>query len=264
MMRWPLSVDPRLAWRRRVPIRGFACAASNPVGGRRPVIAIDGPAGAGKSTIARAVAERLGFAYIDTGAMYRAVALAALRRDVDADDGEALAELCRRVRIEFEPLAGASLRVLVEGEDVTEAIRSPDVDRVVPRVANVPGVRAALVEQQRRLARRGGVVVDGRDIGSHVLPDADFKFFVTADPEVRAERRFRQLRSRGVAVTAEEVRRDLRERDALDTGRAVGPLVRAPGAAVVDTTAMSIGEAVEQVLRLVARTPSAGRCGGPA
>lgn len=258
MRRWPFWCDPRWAWRRRVPTRGFHCPASNAIRGRRPVIAIDGPAGAGKSTIARAVAERLGFAYIDTGAMYRAVALAALRHGVPLDDPEALERLSRRIRIGFEPGEGAQLRVLLEGEDVTAAIRSPAVDRAVSRVAHVPGVRAVLVEEQRRLAQGGGVVVDGRDIGSYVLPDADVKVFVTADAKVRAERRFQQLVAQGEAVTPDEVRRDLGERDALDAGRAVGPLVCAPDALVLDTTEMSVAEAVERVLRAVPCPAAAG------
>jgi cytidylate kinase len=218
---------------------------------RRPVIAMDGPGGAGKSTIARRVAELAGLTYVDTGAMYRAVAWAALRAGLAAEgrllDAAGVAALAQRVDISFRP-SGREQRVTVDGVDVTAELRTPEVERLVPRVAELPAVRQALLPQQRRLAAGGGVVMDGRDVGTAVLPDADFKFFITADPEVRVERRYRELLRRGERVSREAVAASLLERDRRDRERAEGPLRQAPDAVVVDTSHLTIEEAVERVL----------------
>jgi cytidylate kinase len=235
----------------RWPSKGVhadGCATAGIGGMERPVIAIDGPAGAGKSTIARGVARRLDLLYVDTGAMYRAVAVAALERGIGPADEERLAAVARAVELEPGEEAGETPRVFVHGHEVTDRLRGPAVDELVPRVAGLAAVRAALVGKQRELARRGGVVLDGRDIGSHVLPDAPFKFFLTADLDVRVERRYAQLRDEGHRVSREAVRADLAERDRQDTGRAVAPLRRAPDAVVVDTTATSCEEAIEIVV----------------
>lgn len=214
----------------------------------RLVIAIDGPAGAGKSTVARSVARRLGYLYIDTGAMYRAVTLQALRQRVDMDDAAGLMALARAVDIRLVPGAEGRQRVFLDGEDVTEAIRSPEVDAAVSRVAMVPGVREAMVAAQRRMARGGGVVLDGRDTGTHVAPDADVKFFLTAQPATRVARRLSQLRRQGHLVDEAEVARDLAERDRLDYGRDVAPLRRARGAIQIDTSTLEPDQVVETIL----------------
>ncbi|HEX7069938.1 MAG TPA: (d)CMP kinase [Rhodothermales bacterium] len=218
------------------------------------IIAIDGPAGSGKSTTARAVAERLGFRYLDTGAMYRAVTLAFVRAGVDAESQEAR-RLLGSIRIDLEDEEGG-LRVRLDGEDVTDAIRRPEVSAAVSSVAAVPAVRESLVRQQRRLAedyaRRGsGVVLDGRDIGTHVFPDAPVKVFLVANEAVRAARRMRELQGGGVEIGYEQVLEDLRRRDELDSARAHAPLRKADDAVELDTTDLSIAQQVEFVERLV-------------
>lgn len=210
-------------------------------------IAIDGPAGAGKSTIARLVATRLGYIYIDTGAMYRAVTVAALRAGV-ADDGGALAALAGELEIGLE--AGEEKqRVLLDGEDVTEEIRSREVTLHVSQVAANETVRQLLAGRQRELAAGKGVVMDGRDIGTHVLPDAELKIFLTASVQVRALRRYEELAGKQ-DVRLEQLEQEIAERDRMDEQRAVAPLVRAPDAVLVDSTGMSIAEVTEQIIRL--------------
>jgi len=219
-------------------------------GNRQLVIAIDGPAGAGKSTVAKAIAQALNYTYIDTGAMYRAVALAALRSGVPLDDEQALTELAQQLHIELQPAPGGN-RVLLNGEDVTEALRTPEVGAAASPVAAVPGVRHRLVEQQRAMARRGGVVMDGRDIGTVVFPDADVKLFLTASAEERAKRRWLELQAKGFRQSLEEIRRSLEERDRRDAERAVSPLRKADDAVEIDTTDKSVDEVVRLVLDIV-------------
>jgi cytidylate kinase len=214
------------------------------------VIAIDGPTAAGKSTVAREVARRLGLDYVDTGAMYRSVAWAALQRRVNLADAAALERLAATLRI--ETIAGeAGQRVLVDGQDVTLAIRSPEVSEAASAVSAVPGVRAALVALQRRRAATGGVVMEGRDIGTVVLPDADVKVFLQASLEARVRRRHAELRARGVQTTLEAVRRQEAARDRRDETRAHSPLRVAADAVVIDTTSRRPEEVVEAILRLV-------------
>ena len=207
-----------------------------------PVIAIDGPAGSGKSTIARAVAGRLGLDHLDTGAMYRSVAFAALRAGIDPSDEPMVAALVSRLEIDVDD------RVLVDGDDATEAIRRPDVSVAVSAVAQLPSVRAELVRRQRAwVTARSGAVVEGRDIGSVVLPDADVKVYLTASEDERARRRSGEVGQPGSA----EVAADLARRDRLDSGRSASPLVVADGAVVIDTTGLSIDEVVDAVLVLL-------------
>jgi len=214
----------------------------------RVVVAIDGPAGAGKSTLTRRVAGKLGFVYIDSGAMYRAVALEALRTGTDLDDEARLERLAREARIEFEP--GGS-RVLLDGEDVSAAIRAPEISPAASRVSVFSGVRRALVEKQREMGAAASVVMEGRDIGSVVFPDAEVKIYLDADPAVRAERRVREMEEKGQTLEAAEVEREIRERDRRDSTRADSPLVRAPDAVYVDTTSMSVEEVEQAILEIV-------------
>jgi cytidylate kinase len=210
------------------------------------IVAIDGPAGAGKSTIARAVAARLGFTYIDTGAMYRAVALWALDLNVDLDDMHRLEQLAKEARIEF---SGA--KIWLNGEDVTSRIREPRVSEAASKVAACPGVRRAMREEQRRIGSSESVVMEGRDIGTVVFPEARVKVFLDANPDERARRR-----SRETGAAAEEVARDLAERDRRDRTRAEAPLTQAPDAEYLDTTNLAPEEVEEAILSLVRRRTS--------
>jgi len=214
-------------------------------------IAIDGPAGAGKSTIGALVAERLGYLFLDTGAMYRAVALAAQRKQIDPDDAAKLTTVAAAVRITIGPPTkqdGRAYTVLLDGSDVTWEIRSADIDRSVSQVARVPGVRDAMVAQQRALAGKGRVVMVGRDIGTVVLPDAEKKIFLTASASERARRREEELASRGERRPRQELLNEILRRDRLDTERTVSPLKAADDAVVVQTDGLSVKEALEGVL----------------
>ncbi len=216
---------------------------------RKLIIAIDGPAGAGKTTTARRVAEKLGYLYIDTGAMYRAVTLAALRAGIPLEE-EAIAQLLPQLRIELR-LSAQGQRTVLNGEDVTEELRTPEVTQWVSLVSSFPAVRRFLVEQQRQMGRCGGIVMDGRDIGTVVFPDADVKVFLTASLPVRARRRCQELRQQGIEVTEEQVAAELERRDQLDSHRRESPLMQAPDAVVIDTTELTIEEQTERVLELV-------------
>ena len=219
-------------------------------------IAIDGPAGAGKSTIGALVAERLGYLFLDTGAMYRAVALAAVRKSIDPDDAERLGELAAKVRIMIGPPTkqdGRAYTVLLDGGDVTWDIRSADIDRIVSQVARIPAVRDAMVAQQRTLAGQGRVVMVGRDIGTVVLPDADRKIFLTASAGERARRREEELATRGERRPRQELLHEILRRDQLDTERAVSPLKAAEDATVVQTDGLSVREALDKVLAAIQR-----------
>jgi CMP/dCMP kinase len=219
---------------------------------RKIAVAIDGPMGSGKSTIAGEIARRLGYRHVDTGAMYRAVAAAALRRGISTDDAEGLAALAGRVRVELPP-GGDGIHVYVDDEDVTPGLRTVLVNRIVGRVARVPGVRAALRDTQRALGARGGVVMEGRDIGSVILPDAAVKVFLTASPEERARRRQAELAAAGQDVPLDEVRRIEAEDDEAATKREVAPLLVARDATVIDSTDLGVDEVVARVLALVDR-----------
>jgi len=220
-------------------------------------IAIDGPAGAGKSTIGALVAERLGYLFLDTGAMYRAVALAAKRRGIDPDDAERLGALVNEVRVLIGPPTkrdGRAYTVLLDGDDVTWAIREADVDRSVSQVARVQRVRDAMVVQQRALADRGRLVMVGRDIGTVVLPDADRKIYLTASAAERAKRRDEELRSRGEVRPRQELLQEILRRDKLDSERVVAPLKPADDAIVIQTDGLSVGDALDKVLAIVTAT----------
>jgi len=219
---------------------------------RRPaVIAIDGPAGAGKSTIARRLAERLGFTYIDTGAMYRAVALWALRQSVSLSDMHRMEQLAQAASIELDP---EDSRVLLNGEDVSAAIRAPEVASAASMAAAIPGVRRAMVDKQRAMAASASVVIEGRDIGTVVFPEADVKIFLDADPGERVRRRLAE--SQG---TPEVVAEQLKQRDDRDRSRAESPLVQAPDAIYLDSTGLAPEEVEEAILKVIRAKLSNGK-----
>jgi cytidylate kinase len=216
-------------------------------------IAIDGPAGSGKSTLARELAHALGYLYVDTGAMYRAVAYKALRAGLDpARDGDhaAIIDLARQAEFHFQ-WEDDTLKLFIDGEDVTDAIRTPDVEKLSSPVSALPAIREELVAAQKTLAEAPGIVMEGRDIGTVVMPDADAKIFLTANPEERARRRWRQLRERGTSRPLQTVASETVERDRRDSSRAVSPLKPADDAVVLDDTNLNRAEVLEQALRIV-------------
>jgi len=217
---------------------------------KNTIVAIDGPAGSGKSTVAREVAKRLGFLYIDTGAMYRAVALWAMRAGVAWDDAHRLEQLARQAHIEF-----SGGQVLLNGDDVTADIRAPEVGEAASRVAAYGGVRRAMREEQRRIASHNSAVLEGRDIGTVVFPEAQVKVFLDASPEERARRRAAELGLDGTAPR-EQVAREIAERDRRDRTRAEAPLTQAPDADYLDTTRLSLEEVEEAILKLIRKRTS--------
>lgn len=215
-------------------------------------IAIDGPCGAGKSTIGRLVAHKLGITYLDTGAMYRAVALYADRRGVDVNDAEKVAALLDRIEISYSG-SGDVKRILLNGEDVSEAIREHRVSKLASDVSKIPQVRDFLVEMQRKIAASNDVVLDGRDITSNVLPDAKLKFYLTADAAERARRRYSELKARGVEVDYDTILRDVVDRDRNDMTRKVAPLVKTEDSVLIDSTDMTIEQVVDLIADAVGR-----------
>jgi cytidylate kinase len=213
---------------------------------QRVVVAIDGPAGAGKSTIARRLADRLGFTYIDTGAMYRAVALWALRQGVDFANHHRMEQLALASEIELSPG-----RIRLNGEDVSEAIRTPEVSNGASRVAVIPGVRRAMVAKQRAIGEKSSVVMEGRDIGTVVFPDAQVKIFLDAQPGERVRRRLAEVRAKGDSVAEEQLAAQMSERDQRDSTRADAPLAQAPDAVYLDSTPLSIDGVEEAILKIV-------------
>jgi CMP/dCMP kinase len=223
---------------------------------KKIIVAIDGPAGAGKSTIARRIAGRLGFVYINSGAMYRALALWALRNRTSLDDMHRLERLAQEARIEFGPGDG---RVFLNGEDVTEQLSAPEVALAASKVSAIGSVRRALIPLQRGIAEKNSVVMEGRDIGSVIFPEAQVKIFLDAQPQERARRRTQELQEKGKPVEEGEVAAEIRERDQRDRTRAEAPLVQAPDAYLVDTTDLTLDEVEEEILRLVRSRTSNGK-----
>jgi len=213
------------------------------------IIAIDGPAGAGKSTVARIIAQKLGFLYIDTGAMYRALTLKALERKIDVNDTAALIEMARSTNIDLINNPDSSLKILLDARDVTSSIRQPSITRLVSDIAKIKGIREVMLGLQRRLGRLRDSVLDGRDIGTVVFPDADKKFYIDAEFEERVKRRYKELKELGQNITPEDIENDLKNRDNIDSTREFAPLKRAEDAVYIDTTNMSIEEVVETVLK---------------
>ena len=214
-------------------------------------IAIDGPASAGKSTIAKKVAEQLGYIYLDTGAMYRTLTYAALSSEVDLQDEEALHTLLKGIRITFSTAENEMQRVFLNDEDVTDSIRSEEVTQNVSLVSSFAKVREEMVARQKSIARSGGVVMDGRDIGTVVLPDAEVKIFMTATAEERALRRYKENIAKGMTTSLEELTEDMKRRDHLDSTRSVSPLKKAEDAIVLDSTHLEIDEVVKQILGII-------------
>lgn len=215
---------------------------------RKVNVAIDGPAGAGKSSVAKIIAARLGLIYIDTGAMYRALTWKALQACLDFGDELSLNKLAAETKLELCQNADNQLKVICDGTDVTEIIRSPEVSAKVADVAGVSGVRKRMVRLQQQMAARGGVVMDGRDICSTVLPDAEFKFFLTASLEARAKRRWRELQNKGYNVELAELMRQISDRDHQDETREIAPMQVAAEAIVIDTDGMDLEQVVTEVL----------------
>jgi cytidylate kinase len=217
-----------------------------------PVIAIDGPSASGKGTIAKRVAQALGYHYLESGALYRLVALLALRKGLDGE--AALAEAAEAMDVRF--LGDA---IILENQDVNEQIRHEDVGNRASEVARMPAVRQALLKRQRAFRKPPGLVADGRDMATVVFPDAELKIFLTASPEIRAERRHKQLIEKGISANLRALSRDLQERDARDANRAVAPLVPAPDSQVLDSSALSVEAVVEQILKRYGERNTAGR-----
>ncbi len=226
-------------------------------------IAVDGPAGSGKSSVARRVAAMLGYLYLDSGAMYRAVALKALRQGIAPGDEARLTELARNTHIELQPptaeqeAAGLKNRVFLDGREVTEEIRTAEVARAASLLATIAGVREVLVAEQQRAGAGGGVIMEGRDIGTVVFPRAELKIFLEASPEVRAERRWKEHLEKGEAMTLEQVLEEVRDRDRRDRERKVSPLIRAKDAVLIDNTAMGIEETARVIVMLAQNPPPA-------
>jgi cytidylate kinase len=217
-----------------------------------PVIAIDGPSASGKGTIAKRVAEALGYHYLESGALYRLVGLLSLRRDLAGEAG--LAEAAQAMDVAF-----LGDEILLEDQDVSQHIRHEEVGKRASEVARMPAVRQALLERQRAFRQPPGLVADGRDMGTVVFPDADLKIFLTASPQVRAERRYKKLIEKGISANLRALSRDLQERDARDANRAVAPLVPAPDSQVLDSSALSVEAVVEQILKRYGEGNPGGR-----
>ena len=215
---------------------------------KQQAVAVDGPAGAGKSTVARLAAQRLGYTYIDTGAMYRAVAWKTLQQGQPVTD-ELILSVIPDIRVDLRYTDGKTI-VRVDGKDVTDEIRTPEINNIVSQVAMLGPVREKLVALQREMAERGSVIMDGRDIGTNVLPNAEVKIFLTASVEERARRRWKELREKGHDVSLEEIEKEVASRDKADSEREINPLIQADDATLLDTTGIGIDQVVEKILEL--------------
>lgn len=246
-----LRGEPRDGSCKRILLLFYFLADSNH---RRIVVAIDGPSGSGKSTIARRVADRLNFTYIDTGAMYRAVALWGVRQNVSPEDMHRMEQLALAAEIDLAPG-----RISLNGEDVTGVIRTPEVTNCASRIAVFPGVRRAMVAKQREIGERESIVMEGRDIGTVVFPNADVKVYLDASPQERVRRRLQEMRAKGDPISEAALAAQMQERDQRDSTRADAPLAQAPDAIYLDSSGMSIEEVEEAVLKIVRHRVSNGK-----
>ena len=229
------------------PYRGIMFAMTNSI----PILTIDGPSGSGKGTISRIVSQKLGWHYLDSGALYRAIAVAASWNDLDLADPSALVRCTFDTDIAFEDEEGSELKIIVNGADATHELRTETAGAAASAIAAIPEVREALVERQRSFAKAPGLVTDGRDMGTVIFPEAQFKIFLTASASERAERRYKQLIDKGVSVTLDGLLREILARDARDSQRTVAPLKPAHDAVSIDTTGLAIDEVVQRVLSVV-------------
>lgn len=217
-------------------------------------VAIDGPASAGKSTVAKLVAKRFNYVYCDTGAMYRVVTLAALRKGLSMDDTDQIVRLAQQIKISFQP-GDPEQRVFLDGDEVTQDIRQGQIDNNVSAVAAIPAVRTEMTRQQREIAQNGGIVMDGRDIGTTVLPNAPVKIFMVATAHERARRRYVENKAKGIATASlEELQKEIELRDKKDSTRAVSPLTQAPDATRLDTTNLTIDQVVDEISKIIKKT----------
>ena len=213
-------------------------------------IATDGPAGAGKSSIAKAVAKKLGFIYVDTGALYRSIGVNALKHNIETTDSNSVISLLPETAVELKYIDGTQ-RVFLNNEDVSETIRLPEASMAASNVSAIPEVRTFLLDLQRDMARKNNVIMDGRDIGTVILPDADFKFFLTASAEVRADRRFKELKEKGIDVDYNQLLEEIIQRDYNDSHRAIAPLKQADDAILVDSSDMTLEESIDAILSYI-------------
>lgn len=215
------------------------------------IIAIDGPAGAGKSTVARLLAKELGFVYLDTGAIYRALTLKVLNKNIDLNNQEALVQMCKNTQLDLSNDEDNTMKIILDGQDVSERIRLPQITQHVSSLAKIKGVRAEMLKLQRDIGTANSSVIDGRDIGTVVFPNADKKFYLDAEFNERVQRRLKELRQKDSLITQEEVKSDLKNRDAIDSARSCAPLKRAEDAVYIDTTNMTIEEVVQTLLKKI-------------
>ncbi len=215
------------------------------------IITIDGPSGAGKSSVAKSIADKINFEFLDTGAMYRCAALIAKRNSIDLNNQSKLVELLAKSKIDFNKSPSGITKVLLDNKDVSDLIRTPDISISASEIAKIRQVREVLVEKQKEFARRRNIVVEGRDMGTYVFPNAEYKFYLDASPRIRAKRRWDEFREKGMEISFDSIETELKERDSNDMDRKDSPLHPADNAVIIDTTDLNLGEVVNKVLKIL-------------